>query len=272
MDAVAHVVRCFEDEDVQHVSGRVDPVDDATTIDTELVLADMETVDRALDRVAKKAKSGDKEATGQKALLERCQPLLNDGRPLRFGEWDEDDRAALRQFGLLTLKKVLYVANVDEDDVKGEGELAAKLREHAAAEGAPVVPVCAKIESELSELDDAERDEMLGELGLDEPALATLARAAYDLLGLQSYFTSGPKEIRAWTVPPRRDRPAGGGRDPHRLRTRLHPGRGPLDRGPGAVQERGRHQGRGQAALRGQVVRHEGRRRGALPVQRLGAV
>ena len=201
VDAIAHVVRCFEDDDVQHVSGRVDPVDDATTIDTELALADVETVEKALPRVSKLAKGGDKEANAQRVALEKCQPVLNDGRPLRSIEWGDEERKLLKSFGLLTLKKVLYVANVDEDDVRGEGELAAKLREHAAAEGAPVVPVCAKIESELSELEDAERDEMLGELGLEEPALASLARAAYDLLGLQSYFTSGPKEIRAWTVP-----------------------------------------------------------------------
>ena len=201
VDAIAHVVRCFADDDVQHVSGRVDPVDDATTIDTELALADVETVEKALPRVSKLAKGGDKEANAQRVALEKCQPVLNDGRPLRSIEWGDEERKLLKSFGLLTLKKVLYVANVDEDDVRGDGELAAKLREHAAAEGAPVVPVCAKIESELSELEDAERDEMLGELGLEEPALATLARAAYDLLGLQSYFTSGPKEIRAWTVP-----------------------------------------------------------------------
>ena len=200
VDAICHVVRCFEDDDIDHVSGRVDPIDDATTIDTELALADVETVASALKRVDKKAKGGDKEAQQQRAALEKAEPILNDGRPLRSVDWTDDERRLLKGFGLMTLKQVLYVANVDEDDVNGEGDLATKLREHATAEGAPVVPVCAKIESELSELEDAERDEMLGDLGLTEPALASLARAAYDLLGLQSYFTSGPKEIRAWTV------------------------------------------------------------------------
>jgi GTP-binding protein YchF len=199
-DAIAHVVRCFEDDDIQHVAGRVDPVDDAETIDLELALADVDVVASALQKVAKKAKSGDKEANQQKALLEKCQGPLDQGTPLRKLDWSDDERKALRGFGLITLKKVLFVANVDEDDVNGEGPLATKLREYAASQDAPVVPVCAKIESELSELEDDERDEMLGDLGLTEPALASLARAAYDMLGLQSYFTSGPKEIRAWTV------------------------------------------------------------------------
>ncbi len=200
VDAICHVVRCFTDPDVQHVSNRVDPVDDATTIDTELALADVETVAGALKRIDKKAKGGDKEAVAERAALLKAAPILDDGKPLRAADWSDDERKMLKGFGLLTLKKVLYVANVDEDDVKGEGELATKLRAHAESENAPVVPVCAKIESELSELEDDERDEMLGDLGLTEPALASLARAAYDLLELQSYFTSGPKEIRAWTV------------------------------------------------------------------------
>ena len=200
-DAVAHVVRCFEDDDIQHVAGRVDPVDDAETIDLELALADVGVVTSALHNVSKKAKSGDKEATQQKALLEKCEGPLNDGIPLRKLDWTDDERKALRGFGLITLKKVLFVANVHEDDVNGEGPLATKLRAYAETQNAPVVPVCAKIESELSEMSDEERDEMLGDLGLTEPALSTLARAAYEMLGLQSYFTSGPKEIRAWTIP-----------------------------------------------------------------------
>ncbi len=199
-DAIAHVVRCFEDDDIQHVAGRVDPVDDAETIDLELALADVEVVTSALHKVSKKAKSGDKEAAQHKALLEKCEGPLNEGTALRKLEWTDDERKALRGFGLITLKKVLFVANVDEDDVDGKGPLATKLRAYAESQGAPVVPVCAKIESELSELEDAERDEMLGDLGLTEPALASLAREAYDMLGLQSYFTTGPKEIRAWTV------------------------------------------------------------------------
>ncbi|MEM7807925.1 MAG: redox-regulated ATPase YchF [Planctomycetota bacterium] len=199
-DAIAHVVRCFEDDDIQHVSGKVDPVDDAEVIDLELALADVGVVSSALQNVTKKARGGDKEATQQKALLEKCQGPLNDGTPLRKLDWTDEERKALRGFGLITLKKVLFVANVDEDDVDGQGPLATKLRAYAETQDATVVPVCAKIESELAELEDDERDEMLGDLGLKEPALASLARAAYEMLGLQSYFTSGPKEIRAWTV------------------------------------------------------------------------
>ena len=200
VDAIAHVVRCFEDNDIQHVTGRVDPLDDMETIDTELALADLETVSSALDKVSRKAKSGDKEAAAQKAVLEKAQGPLNQGTPLRAAEWTEDERKLLKGFGLMTLKPVLYVANVDESDVRGQGPLVARVRERAATEGAPVVPVCAKIESELAELDEADRREMLGDLGLTEPALASLARTAYELLGLQSYFTAGEKEIRAWTI------------------------------------------------------------------------
>lgn len=199
-DAIAHVVRCFEDPDVQHVSGRVDPVDDMDIVDTELALADLETVSSAVEKVGRKAKTGDKEAAAQKAALEKAQAPLNDGTPLRAAEWTPEERKLLKGFGLMTLKKVLYVANVDETDVRGEGPLVAKVRERAGRERAPVVPVCAKIESELAELDEADRGEMLRELGLTEPALASLARAAYEMLGLQSYFTAGEKEIRAWTI------------------------------------------------------------------------
>ncbi len=200
VDAIAHVVRCFADPDVQHVTGRVDPAGDMEIIDTELALADLETVTGALDKITRKTKTGDKEAIAQKALLERAVAPLNDARPLRALDWTEDERKLLKGFGLMTLKKVLYVANVDETDVRGEGPLVQKVRERAGKEGAPVVAICAKIESELAELDEADRADMLGGLGLSEPALATLGRVAYDLLGLQSYFTAGPKEIRAWTI------------------------------------------------------------------------
>ena len=199
-DAVAHVVRCFEDEDVQHVGGRVDPAGDMETIDTELALADVETATSALDKVARRAKSGDKDAAAQKVVLEKAVGPLNDAKPLRSLDWSDDERRLLRGFGLITLKKVLYVANVDEGDPKGEGALAQAARKKAAEDGSPIVPVCAKIESELAELDAADRDEMLKDLGLDEPALASLGRAAYALLGLESYFTAGEKEIRAWTI------------------------------------------------------------------------
>lgn len=205
VDAILHVVRCFEDDDITHVDGSVDPIRDIEVIDMELMLSDLATVDSSLQKAARSAKSGDKEAKARLALLEKCQPVLAEGKPIRnliaSDKLDPEELKALKSFGLITAKQVLYVANVDEDDLHGEGELVTRVRERAAAEGGAVVPVCAKLESELSELDDADRGEMLESVGLEEPALAALARAAYKLLGYQSYFTAGEKEVRAWTVP-----------------------------------------------------------------------
>jgi GTP-binding protein YchF len=202
VDAILHVVRCFEDPDVTHVEGKVDAIRDVETIDTELMLADLQSVETMLDKARRSAKAGDKDAKLRVAVLEQCQHLLNDGKPVRNLKFeDEMHRTALAQLQLLTAKRVLYVANVDENDLHGEGREAARLRERAQAEHGAVVPVCARLEAELAELEAAERQEMLESLGLTEPALAALARAAYQLLGLQSFFTAGPKEIRAWTIP-----------------------------------------------------------------------
>ncbi|MEM7624646.1 MAG: redox-regulated ATPase YchF [Planctomycetota bacterium] len=205
VDAILHVVRCFEDNDITHVDGSVDPIRDIEVIDTELMLSDLATVESSLQKAARTAKSGDKEAKARLALLEKCQPVLAEGKPIRnliaSEKLDPEELKALKGFGLITAKQVLYVANVDEDDLHGGGELVSRVRERATAEGGAVVPVCAKLESELAELDDADRDEMLGSVGLEEPALAALARAAYKLLGYQSYFTAGEKEVRAWTIP-----------------------------------------------------------------------
>lgn len=205
VDAILHVVRCFEDDDITHVDGSVDPIRDIEVIDTELMLSDLSTVESSLSKAARSAKSGDKEAKARLALLEKCQPVLAEGNTIRHliasGGLDPEELKALKSFGLITAKQVLYVANVDEDDLDGKGELVSRVRERAAAEGGAVVPVCAKLESELAELDDADRAEMLESVGLEEPALAALARAAYKLLGYQSYFTAGEKEVRAWTVP-----------------------------------------------------------------------
>jgi ribosome-binding ATPase len=200
VDAILHVVRCFENPDIQHVDGQPDPIRDADTIDMELALADVETVGKALDNAERKARTGDKEASARAAILKKIQPQLDSGKPVRGIEMNDEERLLVKTLGLLTAKKVLYVANVDETDVDGRGPLAMKIRERARQEGGDVVPVCAKIEAELSELAPADRKEMLDAVGLKEPALSTLTRAAYRLLGLQSYFTSGPKEIRAWTV------------------------------------------------------------------------
>jgi GTP-binding protein YchF len=201
VDAILHVVRCFEGGDITHVEGSVDPIRDIDTIDTELALADLETVSSTLDKAERLARTGDKEALARAEILRKAKPHLNQGKPLRSLEWDADEKKLIKSLGLITAKKVLYVANVGEDDVNGEGPLTQKVRARAKEEGGGVVPVCGKLEAELSELPEAERKEMLEGLGLKEPALASLTRAAYALLGLQSYFTMGPKEIRAWTIP-----------------------------------------------------------------------
>jgi GTP-binding protein YchF len=200
VDAILHVVRCFAGGEILHVEGSVEPLRDIDTIDTELALADLETVSASLDKSERLARSGDKEAIARAEILRKCKATLNEGKPVRWMEFSPDEAKVVKQLGLITAKKALYVANVDEGDVHGEGPLVQQVRERAKAEGGVVVPVCGKLESELSELDEKDRREMLESLGLREPALATLARAAYKLLGLQSYFTAGPKEIRAWTI------------------------------------------------------------------------
>lgn len=202
VDAVLHVVRCFEDDDITHVDGAVDPIRDVETIDTELMLADLQAVENSLDKAKRLAKSGEKEAKLRAEVLGQCHELLAAGKPVRGLSFDTPDAQKMfRSLTLLTAKPVLYVANVDESDAQGQGPLVQKLRDRAKEEGGDVVPVCAKLESELAELDEADKAEMLEAVGLEEPALATLACAAYSLLGLQSFFTAGPKEIRAWTVP-----------------------------------------------------------------------
>ncbi len=199
-DAIAHVVRCFEDDDVVHVAGRVDPLGDIEVIDTELALADLETVEKALKRVGRAAKSGDKEAKAKLALFERLKAALDEGRPVRALDLSGEDRALMRELHLLTAKPVLYIANVHEGGFEDNPHLDA-VSAHAEAEGAQVVPVCAAIEAEIAELEDAERDEFLAELGLEEPGLHRVIRAGYRLLGLHTFFTAGEKEVRAWTIP-----------------------------------------------------------------------
>ena len=199
VDAIAHVVRCFEDPNVVHVAGRVDPARDIEVIATELALADLETVERAIARVEKQARSGDREAKARLAVYERLRAALDAGRPARTVELSEEERPAARELHLLTAKPVLYVANVAEDGFEGNPHLET-VRRIAAGEGAEVVPVCAAVEAELADLTDAERAELLRELGLEEPGLHRLIRAGYRLLGLRTFFTAGPKEVRAWTI------------------------------------------------------------------------
>jgi len=199
-DAICHVVRCFEHGDVVHVAGRVDPVSDIEVINTELALADLETVEKALDRAARAAKVGDKKALVRKELLERVQAQLNQGRPVRGLDLGADEHDELYDLHLLTIKPTLYVANVNEDGFENNPHLDA-VRRVAAEERSEVVPVCAAIEAEIAELDEASKQEFLADLGLDEPGLNRVVRAGYRLLGLQTYFTAGPKECRAWTIP-----------------------------------------------------------------------
>jgi GTP-binding protein YchF len=201
VDAILHVVRCFAGGDILHVEGSVDPIRDIETIDMELALADLETVGSSYDKSERQARSGDKEAIARSEVLKKAKAHLNENQPLRTLELNPEERKILKTLGLITAKKVLYVANVDEADLHGTGPLVQVVRDRAKIEGGTVVPVCGKLESELSELPEADRAEMLASMDLTEPALATLSREAYKLLGLQSYFTAGPKEIRAWTIP-----------------------------------------------------------------------
>jgi GTP-binding protein YchF len=200
VDAIAHVVRCFEDDDVVHVAGRIDPLTDLEIINTELALADLASVDKAVDRAAKAARSGDKKALLQRELFERIRTLLNAGTPARAATLSDEERRELRELHLLTAKPVIYIANVDEAGLIGDNAQVSALRARAAAEHAVVVPVCAAIEAEIAQLPETERAEFLRDLGLSEPGLNRVIRGAYQLLGLLTYFTAGPKEVRAWTV------------------------------------------------------------------------
>lgn len=200
VDAIAHVVRCFDSTDVVHVAGRVDPLADVEVINTELALADLASVEKALDRAAKASKSGDKEALRRRELYERLRVQLDAARPVRALSLNEVERQEVRALQLLTAKPVMYVANVDEGGLIHGNAYEAALRAHAAAEGAVVVPVCAAVEAEIAQLEEAERNEFMQALGIREPGLNRVIRGAYQLLGLLTYFTAGPKEVRAWTV------------------------------------------------------------------------
>jgi len=198
-DAIAHVVRCFEDGNVIHVANKVDPIADIETIDTELALADLESVLKALDRATRAAKANDKDALARKPVLEKLSAVLDQGRSARSAGLDAEEKALIRDMFLITLKPLMYIANVAEDGLENNPHLDA-VRARAEAEGAEVVPVCAAIEEEMAQLEDADRDEFLKDLGLDEPGLNRVIRAGYKLLGLQTYFTAGVKEVRAWQL------------------------------------------------------------------------
>jgi GTP-binding protein YchF len=199
-DAIAHVVRCFDDENVIHVEGQINPADDIAVINTELALADLESAEKALQRSAKAAKGNDKDAKALVVVLEKVIPHLNEAQPLRSLGLTDDELSVLKQLNPLTIKPTMYIANVDEDGFENNPYLDA-VKEIAAQEGAIVVPICNKLEAEVSELEDDEKMEFLEELGMEEPGLNRVIRAGYSLLGLQTYFTAGPKEVRAWTIP-----------------------------------------------------------------------
>jgi ribosome-binding ATPase len=199
VDAIAHVVRCFENDDIVHVAGKIDPAGDIEVINTELALADLDSVERAYQKALKAAKAADKDAVKLRDLLEKVRVQLNQAKPVRLLKLDVHDHLLLRDLHLLTDKPVMYVANVDEAGFTGNPRLD-RVREIAASEGAIVVPICAAIESEIAQLEEADRAEFLAELKLEEPGLNRVIRGGYSLLGLQTYFTAGVKEVRAWTV------------------------------------------------------------------------
>jgi ribosome-binding ATPase len=198
-DATINVVRCFEDDNVIHVAGKVDPIADIEVIQTELCLADLGAVEKALHRVTKLARSGDKESAKLVTILEKCQVALDQAKPVRTLDFSRDELPLLKQFFLITAKPAMFVANVAEDGFENNPMLD-RLTAFAKAQNAPVVAICAKLEAEMSEMEDADRDMFLEELGLHEPGLNRLIRSAYTLLGLQTYFTAGVKEVRAWTI------------------------------------------------------------------------
>lgn len=198
-DAIVNVVRCFDDENIVHVSGKVDPIADIEVIGTELALADLASVEKAIIREGKRAKSGDKEAQKLVAILERLQQHLLEGKPVRAANLDQDEINLIKPLCLLTVKPAMYVANVAENGFDNNPHLQ-RLQELAARENAPVVALCAAMESEIADLDEADKAEFLQEMGLEEPGLNRLIRAGYDLLGLQTYFTAGVQEVRAWTI------------------------------------------------------------------------
>jgi hypothetical protein len=200
VDAVAHVLRCFEDDDITHVEGRIDPVSDAETVETELMLADLESLERRVIPIEKRAKGGEKEGKEQYALMMKALTLLREGKPARRAELTPEEREPYRQLGLMTQKPVLYVCNVDEGSAAHGNKFSAQVEEMARREGAGCVVISARIEEEVAQLAPAEREEFLGSMGLEEPGLNRLIRAGYELLGLITFFTAGPKEARAWTV------------------------------------------------------------------------
>jgi GTP-binding protein YchF len=265
-DATINVVRCFADDNVIHVSGRVDPIADIEVIQTELCLADLAAVEKALQRLTKVARSGDKEAAKLVTLLEKCQVALNEAKPVRTLDFSKEELPLLRQFFLITAKPAMFVANVAEDGFENNPFLD-RLRAYAAAQKAPVVAICAKLEAEMAEMSDEDRQMFLEELGQSEPGLNRLIRAAYTLLGLQTYFTAGVKEVRAWTIHQGDTGPQAAGV----IHTDFEKGyiRAQTIAFDDYIRLQGRagREGRRQDALRGEGLCGQGWRRDELPVQ-----
>jgi GTP-binding protein YchF len=265
-DATINVVRCFEDDNVIHVAGKVDPISDIEVIQTELCLADLSAVEKALHRVTKTARSGDKESIKLVAILEKCQAALNEAKPVRTLDFSKEDQPLLKQFFLITAKPAMFVANVAEDGFENNPFLD-RLKDYAAKQNAPVVAICAKLEAEMSEMSDEDRQMFLEELGQTEPGLNRLIRAAYKLLGLQTYFTAGVKEVRAWTIHVGDTGPQAAGV----IHTDFEKG---YIRAQTiafedfiALQGRAGREGCGQDARRRQGLRRQGWRRDEFPVQ-----
>jgi GTP-binding protein YchF len=211
VDAIVHVLRCFEDDDITHVEGRIDPVGDAETVETELMLADLESLEKRVKPIEKKANSGEKEAKELLALMNKALVLLREGRPARLADLSHEEREPYRQLGLMTAKPVLYVCNVDEGSAASGNRFSQAVETMARGQGAGAVVISARIEEEVAQLPTGEREEFLQSLGLDEPGLNRLIRAGYSLLGLITFFTVGPKEARAWTVTKGSRAPQGAG-------------------------------------------------------------
>ena len=263
-------MRCFENDDITHVSGKVNPLHDIEIIDTELMLADLDTVQKMYQRAEKAAKAGDKPAVARRDGLKKLLDALENGKPARSVVLDEREAAELRDLHLITAKPVMYVANVAEDSPENDNALLAPVRELAAAQGSEFVVISAALEAELAQLEESERAEFLTSLGLTEPGLNRVIRSAYRLLGLKTFYTAGPKEVPRVDRAARRDGAASRGRDSHRLRTRLHScGSDRLRRVHQAARRERRTRG-GRAQARGQDLRRAGRRRGSFQVQRLG--
>ena len=272
VDAIVHVLRCFEGGDVTHVEGRVDPIADAETVETELMLADLEALERRVPNLVKKAQQGDKEAKIEASVLAQALELLRASKPARLTQpKDVEEAKALARAQLLTGKPVLYVCNVDESDAADGNALSRRVFDRASAEGAQAVVISAAIEAEIATLPAEDRDGFLSDLGLHETGLNRMIHAAYALLGLITFYTAGPKESRAWTVHRGARAPGSGGRNPHRLRTRLHPCRDDRLRRLRPLRRRGRRSRQRQAAIGRQGLCRPGRRRDAVPLQRLGS-